>query len=645
MGSVDCTDVFLNQYEEKKMNRFENITKPLMWLMALLLAAFVAGCGGSSSSSSSNPAPSSAKAINTFSLAWTTGGGGLATGIIDPTLKTIKLTVPYNTVLTSLVATFTTTGASVTVDSGTGPVPQVSGAAQTPPIDYTNPVAYKVTGADGTWATYTVLVTVSKNTAKAIQTFTLAVSGVASIGTVIDEGITPTAQKTIAVTMPFGTTDLTALVATFTTTGAHVKVGTTEQVSGSTPNDFSAASGVAPVPVVYTVAAADLTTTTYNVTVSVALNSAKAITAFSLAAVSGVPASTATAITGTGTTLDPFDILVTMQSGTTPTDLKTLVATYTATGASSVMVGPTVQESTVSQNDFSGALVASGVSAVPVKYDVTAADSSTATYNVTVTVSAANPGPAGPSPALGTASTYGVFSSANAAVTLVDNSTTAGSLVNGNVGLMNGTGACNGCAVINKTVINGAIHNGDAAATKAQSDFQAAYADASVRATNACTVNTTELAVAQGACAFVTPTPPGTLTTFGLVTAPTYGPGLYVSGSTIGLGVNKTIFLDAGGNADAVFIFQAGSDITTLNGSKVQLINGAQAKNVWWIAGANATLGYSSAFSGTIITNGAVGITVTTGSTVSAPTVVEGRLLSAAAVSVSGFLTVNVPAP
>jgi hypothetical protein len=28
------------------MNRFENITKPLRWLMALLLVAFVAGCGG-----------------------------------------------------------------------------------------------------------------------------------------------------------------------------------------------------------------------------------------------------------------------------------------------------------------------------------------------------------------------------------------------------------------------------------------------------------------------------------------------------------------------------------------------------------------------------------------------------------------------
>jgi len=48
-GSVDCTDVFRNQiFKGKQMNRFESVTKPLMWLMALLLTALVAGCGGGS---------------------------------------------------------------------------------------------------------------------------------------------------------------------------------------------------------------------------------------------------------------------------------------------------------------------------------------------------------------------------------------------------------------------------------------------------------------------------------------------------------------------------------------------------------------------------------------------------------------------
>lgn len=55
---------------------------------------------------------------------------------------------------------------------------------------------------------------------------------------------------------------MTALVATFETTGVSVKVGNTVQVSGKTANDFST-------PVIYTVSAADGSTVTYVVKVSV----------------------------------------------------------------------------------------------------------------------------------------------------------------------------------------------------------------------------------------------------------------------------------------------------------------------------------------------------------------------------------------
>lgn len=41
------------------MNRFENITKPLTWFMALVLAAIVTGCGSGSSSTSAASTPSS----------------------------------------------------------------------------------------------------------------------------------------------------------------------------------------------------------------------------------------------------------------------------------------------------------------------------------------------------------------------------------------------------------------------------------------------------------------------------------------------------------------------------------------------------------------------------------------------------------
>ena len=470
----------------------------------------------------------------------------------------------------------------------------------------------------------------SVSTAKAITSYSLARS-LAMPGSAVG-AITGTASPyDIAVDVPYGTS-LTDMVATFAaSSGATVKVGGasgTIQQSGTTMNTFPSS----PSSLAYTVIAADNSTAIYNVKVTVAAASDKTISAFSLAAASGVPASTTTAITGS---ISPFDILVTMPTGTT--DLTALVATFTATGASSVKVAGVIQTSGTTQNDFSAA---TGVYAVPVAYVVTAFDTTTAIYNVTVAVT--NPGPAGSSPDLKTASTYGVFASANAAVTLVDNSTGSGSRVNGNVGLMSGSGACNGCDHFS---VSGVISNGDTLAAQAQLDFQAAYADASTRSTHACTLSAyTEIAGPQGACIGYVTTP-GSDTTFNTVTAPTYEPGLYTSASTIELGVNKTIYLDARGNADAVFIFQAGSAITTFNGSKIILINGALAKNVWWVAGSDATLGYSSAFRGTLITNGATGITVTGGSTSGAPTVVEGRLLSAAAVVVGGYVTVTVPAP
>ncbi len=67
---------------------------------------------------------------------------------------------------------------------------------------------------------------------------------------------------TITVTVPYGT-DITALAATFATTGASVKVGSTTQVSGSTANNFTSS-------VIYTVTAEDSSEQDYTVTVTVA---------------------------------------------------------------------------------------------------------------------------------------------------------------------------------------------------------------------------------------------------------------------------------------------------------------------------------------------------------------------------------------
>ncbi|MDA8100562.1 MAG: hypothetical protein M0042_13175 [Nitrospiraceae bacterium] len=261
------------------------------------------------------------------------------TGVVNETENTITVTVPYGTNITDLVAFFTTTGATVTV----GSTPQVSGATSN---DFTKPVVYTVTAQDGSTTQYTVTVAVALSSAKAITSYSIL-----GVPATIYEG-----AKTLAVTLPFGT-DLTALTASFTTTGAIVKVGSTVQASGSTKNNFTDA-------VVYTVAAADGSATQYTVVVTVASTKLKTLTSYSLL---GIPASID----------EQFKtITVTLPYGT---DISNLAADFTTTGAL-VKVGSTVQISSSTANDFSK----------PIVYTVIATDGSSTQYTVVVSV-ALNP--------------------------------------------------------------------------------------------------------------------------------------------------------------------------------------------------------------------------------------------------------------
>ncbi len=81
--------------------------------------------------------------------------------------------------------------------------------------------------------------------------------------------------------------------------------------------------------------------------------------------------------------------------------------------------------------------------------------------------------------------------------------------------------------------------------------------------------------------------------------AATLTAGVYTHATAMGL--TGTLTLDGGGNADAVFVFQAGSTLTTASASRVVLTGGAQACNVFWQVGVSATLGSDSTFVGTIL--------------------------------------------
>lgn len=96
----------------------------------------------------------------------------------------------------------------------------------------------------------------------------------------------------------------------------------------------------------------------------------------------------------------------------------------------------------------------------------------------------------------------------------------------------------------------------------------------------------------------------------------TLAPGLYVNASTSGIsgtGANGILTLDAGGNPNAVWIFQMGSTLITAPGTSIVLAGGAQAKNIYWSVGSSATLGTNSIFYGNILADQS--ITITTGAT------------------------------
>jgi hypothetical protein len=81
----------------------------------------------------------------------------------------------------------------------------------------------------------------------------------------------------------------------------------------------------------------------------------------------------------------------------------------------------------------------------------------------------------------------------------------------------------------------------------------------------------------------------------------TLAPGVYTATSSLAL--NGVLTLDANGDPNAVFVFQAGSTLLagTTNPSYVRLTDGAQARNVFWQVGSSATIGVGSEFAGNIL--------------------------------------------
>lgn len=188
-----------------------------------------------------------------------------------------------------------------------------------------------------------------------------------------------------------------------------------------------------------------------------------------------------------------------------------------------------------------------------------------------------------PGVGLGTATSFSVL--AGSTVT-----NTGPSVISGDVGLSPGsdvTGFPPGL------VINGTQHVTNALALQAQNDLTTAYNDAAGR----------------------TPVVDKTGQDLG---GQTLVAGVYQAANEMDL--TGTVTLDAQGDPNAVFIFQAGSTLITASSSTVALLGGARSCNVFWQVGSSATLGTNTTFVGSIMA--LTDATLQTGATV------EGRVLA-----------------
>lgn len=201
----------------------------------------------------------------------------------------------------------------------------------------------------------------------------------------------------------------------------------------------------------------------------------------------------------------------------------------------------------------------------------------------------------GQAPNLGTAVNFVLFST-NGAI-----SNSGISQLTGNIGTNNGSSTAFGN-------VNGVMHDGDSASAKCAADLLIAYN-------------------------FLNSAIPTKFPSNLLGNGDTLIAGIYsIAGATT---LNLALTLDAKGNANAVFIFQIQGSFSTNASSKIKLINGALACNVFWKVEGLVSMASGTTMRGTIIANNAA-IELNTGDTL------EGRALTTAgSITVDGVLAYN----
>jgi len=617
------------------MFSLKTVTKPLMWSMAILLVVLTAGCG--------DPKGPILGAANVGLPPTVTAVAPLNNAVNVPINSTV-ITANFSEPMSPLTgaATFTVTCGAPCV-SPTGPVTLDatniiatfgSTTALTPLTLYTATITGATSLATGlalaspyTWSFTTglrpdttkpgVLSTIPVTTTPGL----LPAPGVATVGvptntaitatftedmapasisatsfTLTGPGLTPVPVAVIPVTYAVGSrtatfipatplAPLTTYTATIKGTGASVATDLAGNILAGDPalplvaNDYvwsfiTAAAALPPVPV----------TAVINSPLAGAINVCPSATISATFSVPMDTIPTTAAFTLADAALNPVP-------GTAALDPTLMIATFTP-------LNPLVNGTTYTATIKGGA---TGVKDLAIPANTMAADL-TRTFTAGPATGACLP-PVNP----GALATFGIASFSG--ITDVGASTVNGDVVIDTgltcnaaaVGVANDFGAnCNAGA---NTITNNA---GDLVITQTYPDTTSADAVmvALTAKWNSISPAGVPLATVLG-CGTIG-TAGGAGAGIGCAGNSTLPPGAYISATNSTIGVTGSLTLDAGGNPDATWIFQAPSALSANVGSQIILIGGAKASNVWWFVGSSATLFTNSIFNGNILASASI---------------------------------------
>ncbi len=269
-------------------------------------------------------------------------------GVINEELKTVALHVPYNTNVTSLIASFVLSpGATAKVSN----VLQVSGVT---PNNFTLPVTYVIYAQNGSFINYQVFVIVDPNNQKQLLTFSFDDISPKPVGA-IDE-----TNRIVRIGIPF-TVSRSSLRAFFTVSAnAMVFVNGVLQESGISINNFSADT------VLYRIVAQDASIQNYKIVVrNNPIERGKEIISYNFNSTTPPSIGSIDANTRMITVHVPYN-----------TTVNSLIATFAASPRAKLTIGAVEQISGVTVNNFTN----------PVTILVTAEDATTQSYLVSVVV-------------------------------------------------------------------------------------------------------------------------------------------------------------------------------------------------------------------------------------------------------------------